>query len=553
VILKVVATLIRQSKQTEQLIEVKKFFLSDMTLLCNNNRDNRRTVLQMSVWQEWLISMAYIHPKNMEEQKLSDMVYSLFRMLLHHAIKYEYGGWRVWVDTLAIVHSKVSYEEFKLQFAQMYEHYEKHRTDNITDPALRQARPISTISGWEHQQEHAGPVNGKREYLPAKAESVAVHSNGKIDEIYDEDETDEDDETEENEAAPTKPSDEVKPTTTISNITDVYNESIEKIATAPETDEPTEIEIVGSIINDIVTDTEKLMKAAGPVTPESESGSLVLKDQEIERAVNELAEGVRQMEQFRDNNPPEPVNDEETFSANNLITNNKSLAVLSSANETEDLKLIISSLIDEVIENSITTVEQKTTLVNNPTKVSSFDSEPKADVEKAPKGVEKIEEARNLSKGGEGVKVEKATETAAPPPPPQQQLQQPKPDNSKPSTSTATMTNGADPKPRSKSTSSRPMFSPGPTRPPFRIPEFKWSYIHQRLLSDVLFSLETDIQVWRSHSTKSVLDFVNSAENAIFVVNTVHLISQLSDNLIIACGGLLPLLASATSPNVSHD
>lgn len=103
---------------------------------------------------------------------------------------------------------------------------------------------------------------------------------------------------------------------------------------------------------------------------------------------------------------------------------------------------------------------------------------------------------------------------------------------------------------RQKSGSSRPMFSPGPTRPPFRIPEFKWSYIHQRLLSDVLFSLETDIQVWRSHSSKSVLEFVNSAENAIFVVNTVHLISQLADNLIIACGGLLPLLASATSPNV---
>lgn len=50
-----------------------------MTLLCNNNRENRRTVLQMSVWQEWLIAMAYIHPKNSEEQKISDMVYSLFR------------------------------------------------------------------------------------------------------------------------------------------------------------------------------------------------------------------------------------------------------------------------------------------------------------------------------------------------------------------------------------------------------------------------------------------------------------------------------------------
>lgn len=155
-ILKVVATLVRQSKQNEQLLDVKKLFLSDMTLLCNNNRENRRTVLQMSVWQEWLIAMAYIHPKNAEEQKISDMVYSLFRMLLHHAVKHEYGGWRVWVDTLAIVHSKVSYEEFKLQFAQMYEHYERQRSDNITDPAVRQQRPISTISGWERQATGGG-------------------------------------------------------------------------------------------------------------------------------------------------------------------------------------------------------------------------------------------------------------------------------------------------------------------------------------------------------------------------------------------------------------
>ena len=35
-------------------------------------------------------------------------LFYIFRMLLHHAIKFEYGGWRVWVDTLAIVHSKVS-------------------------------------------------------------------------------------------------------------------------------------------------------------------------------------------------------------------------------------------------------------------------------------------------------------------------------------------------------------------------------------------------------------------------------------------------------------
>lgn len=54
--------------------------------------------------------------------------------------------------------AQVSYEEFKLQFAQMYEHYERHRTDNITDPALRRAHPISTISGWERERDENAPA-----------------------------------------------------------------------------------------------------------------------------------------------------------------------------------------------------------------------------------------------------------------------------------------------------------------------------------------------------------------------------------------------------------
>ena len=52
------------------------------------------------------------------------------------------------------------------------------------------------------------------------------------------------------------------------------------------------------------------------------------------------------------------------------------------------------------------------------------------------------------------------------------------------------------------------------------------------------------------HTTKTVLDFVNTTENHVFVVNVTHMISQLSDNLVTACGGLLPLLAAATSPTV---
>lgn len=67
-------------------------------------------LLQCSVWQDWMFSLGYINPKNPEEQKITEMVYNIFRILLYHAIKYEWGGWRVWVDTLSIAHSKVRTE-----------------------------------------------------------------------------------------------------------------------------------------------------------------------------------------------------------------------------------------------------------------------------------------------------------------------------------------------------------------------------------------------------------------------------------------------------------
>lgn len=54
-----------------------------------------------------------------------------------------------------------------------------------------------------------------------------------------------------------------------------------------------------------------------------------------------------------------------------------------------------------------------------------------------------------------------------------------------------------------------------------------------------------------SHSTKTILDFVNSSENTVFVHNSIHLLSQVVDNLIMACGGILPLLSAATSSSVS--
>uniref|UniRef100_A0A914C7G9 Neurobeachin n=1 Tax=Acrobeloides nanus TaxID=290746 RepID=A0A914C7G9_9BILA len=112
-LLKVIANLITQSENTEELMKVKKIFLEDMIRLCKDSKENRRIILQMSVWQEWLISLAYILPENREEEEITELVFEIFAILLYHAIRLEYGGWRVWVDTLAIAHSKVSWERYR--------------------------------------------------------------------------------------------------------------------------------------------------------------------------------------------------------------------------------------------------------------------------------------------------------------------------------------------------------------------------------------------------------------------------------------------------------
>ncbi|XP_049878270.1 neurobeachin, partial [Pectinophora gossypiella] len=727
-ILKVVATLIRQSKQTEQLLEVKKLFLSDMTLLCSNNRENRRTVLQMSVWQEWLIAMAYIHPKNAEEQKISDMVYSLFRMLLHHAIKHEYGGWRVWVDTLAIVHSKVSYEEFKLQFAQMYEHYEQRRADNITDPAERQQRPISTISGWERPQapapaalhHHAaqtelGPGHSLRDvdcscnppdtneedsrtnvvysevckvHSPVKNVNTEVPDDGcdsvkctEVEHAIDEGETSneprlinadnelvdsiinenkllessesgigtiveeksekpltrqgsldyipvrdvgdnvstKDDNTDKSEGIPSSLS--VSETASPERVADGLNAATERESdlsdpselylTPSETTSPKKIQdktdnldedsddpkhIAINIVNDVLTialETVRL-KTDDDTDSGAISGGLHSEgntpngredfEQEIEEIIEEqrtaesvaselvndiISNVVTKCEEknetvIADDNSPQRVIPSDHPHEGNVLPLDGEFLVNSREEEEESHKQKPEETIDEVAEENLKNDSQKVessvpeepktpeippiaTISENISRANLQQQELKEQEDERNRDADR--EKRRVSLPGdsemkqdgnrEGVASQGTNTTTSPKRP------------RSASTSTQVDSNHFDTKRPSKC--NRPMFSPGPTRPPFRIPEFRWSYIHQRLLSDVLFSLETDIQVWRSHSTKSVIDFVNSSENAIFVVNTVHLISQLADNLIIACGGLLPLLASATSPNNELD
>lgn len=115
----------------------------------------------MSVWQEFLIGMAYVYPIDQEEIEITDMVFKLFKILLHHAIKYEYGGWRVWIDTLSILHSRVSKEDYQLKMSKLYEDYEKHNTcvggePNISEPAFQHQSPSSSAADATNQPADSG-------------------------------------------------------------------------------------------------------------------------------------------------------------------------------------------------------------------------------------------------------------------------------------------------------------------------------------------------------------------------------------------------------------
>lgn len=627
----------------------------------------------------------------------------------------------------------------------MYEHYEKHRTDNITDPELRQSRPISTISGWDQEREDLSmhpQIQQSQQVQTVQTEEFIADSKDIDDDM---------------EQPPPQQQKSVEQKSTISSISDVYNKEIngnEEVATIttngehaegessklkeileeqlghPDDIEEQSREISKEIVEEILQKSEQLLDDCKQVADDllNQHETAVIKDEELEQAVHEVVNGVRQIQlkstgeevesveskmietvTADEETPAEPSEEvqnqqeEKTDTQASAIINDRKQSIAGDELNKQDIvgeqisepvatescteqistdasTLIVETVMNEIIDESINRAE-----INSTEKVDDLKSSQEESIEEETKKIEKKEEeeeiiseevketvgvvesrneveSQHLPKCAEEISSEdekieaqvkevinniiddavkeveeqnvtmevngdsirdpivecevqsnedtnKSNEsdvvnnnvtvatntdsingdvavTHTPEPESVKNnfsasndsalpsslsddspINENKTNNSTPSPTTSNNENNTQEHQhdestsssmegqhkRQKSTSSRPMFSPGPTRPPFRIPEFKWSYIHQRLLSDVLFSLETDIQVWRSHSTKSVLDFVNSAENAIFVVNTVHLISQLADNLIIACGGLLPLLASATSPNSELD
>ncbi|KRX36623.1 putative neurobeachin -like protein [Trichinella murrelli] len=279
-LIRTIASLLQQSdQQNTEVLEVKKVFLTDLIHMCTNSSENRRIILQMSVWQDWLISLTSLEPNTEAEMHIRSLVYHLFAILLHHAIKLEYGGWRVWIDTMAIIHSKGSFERFCRK---------------------NSGKAVSRLDMTQSEK----------------------------------------------------------------------NDDVEK-------------EVV-TVVQDL------LSKVAGQ---------------------------------------------------SSTVASDESQSVFSTSN-----------------------VSSESTYVGSRSE-------------------------------------EKASQQA------------------------------------------------DSTVPLYRIPEFRWSAAHLTLLSDLLLGIESDIAVWKNDGSRSLIDYINQSDNAVFVVNAIHVMSQSLDSFIVACGGLLPLLAALTSPS----
>ncbi|XP_074072137.1 neurobeachin isoform X4 [Macrotis lagotis] len=572
-ILKVVATLLKNSTPSAELMEVRRLFLSDMIKLFSNSRENRRCLLQCSVWQDWMFSLGYINPKNSEEQKITEMVYNIFRILLYHAIKYEWGGWRVWVDTLSIAHSKVTYEAHKEYLAKMYEEYQRQEEENIKKGKKGN---VSTISGLSSQ---ATGAKGGMEIREIEDLSQSQSPESETDYPVSTDTRDL--------LMATKVSDDVlgnsdRPGGGVH--VEVHDLLVDIKA---EKVEATEVKL-----DDMDLSPETLVTGENGTLVEVES----LLDNVYSAAVEKLQNnvhgsvGIIKKSEEKDNGPlitladekDEPTNNSTSFifdkipsqeekllpelSSNHIIPNVQETQVHLSVNDDLGLLAHMTTSVDLTCTSSI--IEEKEFKIHTTSDRMSSISE--RELASSSKGLEYAEmTATTLETESSGSKIVPNIDAGS------IISDTERSDDGKEAgkeirkiqtTTTTQAVQGRSITQQDRdlrvdlgfrgmpmTEEQRRQFSPGPRTTMFRIPEFKWSPMHQRLLTDLLFALETDVHVWRSHSTKSVMDFVNSNENIIFVHNTIHLISQMVDNIIIACGGILPLLSAATSPTTELE
>ncbi|XP_038150368.1 neurobeachin [Cyprinodon tularosa] len=556
-ILKVVANLLKSSAPGAELMEVRRLFLSDMIKLFSSSRDNRRCLLQCSVWQDWMFSLSYINPKNSEEQKITEMVYNIFRILLYHAIKYEWGGWRVWVDTLSIAHSKVTYEAHKEYLAKMYEEYQRQEEDNIKKG---KKGLVSTICGLSAQassiksvieigeiDDNSQTPESEGDYESSDSHNLLTGTKGAEDNFQGAGDALDGVRVEVHDLLVDIKAEKVE-------ATEVKMDDIELSTETLAMSENGSLAEVESLLDNVYCAAVKKLdnnvssmllpkgnmdnqNAAPLITLDDEKDNIPhSKDFLFGKVTSGLADNL-----LPDLTPAEPqvlpsselpsrtVSRDEV----SLLAHMKGSSLPSIMEKHEvDLKTVLES------KNSETETSSKTQLTSNGTAALEGEALAAGNTNGALETRRNTSEAPRLN-DGKDKEIKKIQTTATTQSVQGHQVSEMEKD--------VRVDLGFRAIPIMEE--QRHQFSPGPRTTMFRIPEFKWSPMHQRLLTDLLFALESDVHAWRSNCTKSVMDFVNSNENIIFVHNTIHLISQMVDNIIIACGGILPLLSAATSPS----
>ncbi|XP_062992178.1 lipopolysaccharide-responsive and beige-like anchor protein isoform X2 [Elgaria multicarinata webbii] len=548
-VLKVIATLLRNSPQCPDTMEVHRVFLSDMIKLFNSSRDNRRSLLQCSVWQEWMLSLCYFNPQNSDEQKITEMVYAIFRILLYHAVKYEWGGWRVWVDTLAITHSKVTFEIHKESLSQMFREYQEKGDDGSSAGPSTLLRTVSG-SGKEaevtegHQRleikEADTSANDDRDgnvkNSPLMAEARSSDFEEQISsEMNEEKRT-------ERESGQRTPDLNEAPCLEIPLQTEVTKQSpeatSEMIGTNHEGEMVTAADAQSPSIDGETLESPEILEKLTPDVEEEEEDFVDLKEESNLPFTSEECTGKPSEEHNLCESQETPAIQENSVPLKEpdsvALESKGAEASVETEQQPDSLPVVSTSEINgakgqpdsNVVEKSNgenSDHPQTKTVVDNmqpptsETLVAADKKIAKLDVSSVASDTERLE-----LKSSASLEVNQPLRTI--------------PEMSRQQDSSGQNIGAVSDGQRRDSRSTM-----------FRIPEFRWSQMHQRLLTDLLFSIETDVQMWRSHSTKTVMDFVNSSDNVIFVHNTIHLISQVMDNMIMACGGILPLLSAATS------
>ncbi|XP_071470724.1 lipopolysaccharide-responsive and beige-like anchor protein isoform X2 [Marmota flaviventris] len=569
-ILKVIATLLRNSPQCQESMEVRRAFLSDMIKLFNNSRENRRSLLQCSVWQEWMLSLCYFNPKNSDEQKITEMVYAIFRILLYHAVKYEWGGWRVWVDTLSITHSKVTFEIHKENLASIFREQQGKVDEEIEPCSSSSVQAITGISrdvdislGSQQSDMKDSPLSPH--FTTNSAENSSIEKTSSVDsasniELQMQNMSNEDRKTEqENQELlaevtleeiatnETKNAGDLEASSDITESVTIFSNSFKTVdkdttviseitasLSSPSEEDASEMPelLEKSIAEEEEDDDYVELKVEGSPTEEA-SLHTDLQDNSLSPVASEASESLDTLSNdckliFKEE---EPVTKKQSDSEAQDSKDSGFLAMPASGSSATSPEITVSqttvqSDVEQMLEKG-----QKTADLAGET-ISTSDCH--GNIFEAPATSEqKIAKLDVSTVATDTERLELKASANTEPPQPQRHVLEMSRQQEQPGQGTALdVVDGQ----RRDSRSAL-----------FRIPEFKWSQMHQRLLTDLLFSIETDIQMWRSHSTKTVMDFVNSSDNVIFVHNTIHLVSQVMDNMVMACGGILPLLSAATS------